>query len=168
MRMRTALVLAVLAGLSLTGCSTSDDASGPTSDGSPSMSVEDSMAAFVKCMREHGIDMPDAEINGDGGVGISIPQGTDPEAVDAATQACKQYQPNGGEPEKLSPELMEKNRAYAKCMREHGLPDFPDPDPDTGGISLNGNQFMPDNPDFKAADKACGGPGGSTHVQEEK
>lgn len=165
MRSRIALALAVLAGLILTGCS-SGDGETPAAEGSPSMSIEESAAAFAKCMREHGVDMPDPEINGEG-IGISVPQGTDPQAVDAATQACKQYMPNGGEPPKLDPAQLEKNRAYAKCMRENGFPDFPDPDPESGGIALNGDQFDPRDPEFQAADKACGGPGGSTHIQEE-
>lgn len=45
--------------------------------------------------------------------------------------------------------------AYAQCMRENGVPNFPDPQPGAGGIDLNGNEFDVDSPAFKAADQAC-------------
>jgi hypothetical protein len=47
--------------------------------------------------------------------------------------------------------------AYAKCMREHGISDFPDPQPG-GGIAIQagrGGDLDPNNPQFKAADEAC-------------
>jgi hypothetical protein len=47
--------------------------------------------------------------------------------------------------------------AYAQCMRDHGISDFPDPQPD-GGIAIQagpGSDLDPDNPQFKAADDAC-------------
>jgi len=58
-------------------------------------------------------------------------------------------------------------------MRDHGIKDFPDPNPQ-GGIQISaapGSDLMPDSPLFKAADKACaslrgdkGGPGPSMHT----
>ncbi|GLZ75980.1 hypothetical protein Afil01_07870 [Actinorhabdospora filicis] len=162
MRSRIALALAVLAGLILTGCSPGEGDT-PSAESSPSMSIEDTMVAYARCMREHGIDMPDPEPGK--GVDLSVPDGMDPQVVEAANQECKKFMPNGGEPPKLSAEQLEKNRQYAKCMREHGLPDFPDPDPETGGISLSGRQFDPNDPGFQAADKTCGGPGG-THSEK--
>ncbi len=46
--------------------------------------------------------------------------------------------------------------AYAKCMRAHGISDFPDPE--GGGFRIqasNGSDLAPDNPRFKAAQQAC-------------
>jgi hypothetical protein len=51
--------------------------------------------------------------------------------------------------------------AFAKCMRAHGLSDFPDPVAEPGGgfgFTLNrgpGSDLNPDNPTFKAAQQAC-------------
>lgn len=42
---------------------------------------------------------------------------------------------------------------YSKCMRTHGIPQFPDPNAD-GGISIDGN-VQQNSPQFKAADGAC-------------
>jgi hypothetical protein len=54
--------------------------------------------------------------------------------------------------------------AYAKCMRSHGISDFPDPS--GGGISLHGgpgSDLNRSNPRFEAAHQACQSllPGGS-------
>jgi hypothetical protein len=43
--------------------------------------------------------------------------------------------------------------AYARCMRQYGI-NIPDPKPD-GGIDMRG--IEPDDPRFKAAERACPG-----------
>jgi hypothetical protein len=46
---------------------------------------------------------------------------------------------------------------YARCMRAHGIKDYPDPNAD-GDIEINagpGSDMGPDNPHFKTADNAC-------------
>ena len=58
--------------------------------------------------------------------------------------------------------------AYARCMRSHGVSDFPDPTTSPGGgaaISLHGgpdSDLNRSNPTFKSANQACRGllPGG--------
>jgi hypothetical protein len=47
--------------------------------------------------------------------------------------------------------------AFSRCMRAHGITDFPDPN-SQGGISLNGapgSDLNPSSPQFKAANSAC-------------
>jgi hypothetical protein len=59
--------------------------------------------------------------------------------------------------------------AVSKCMRAHGVPNFPDPS--AGGINIAGTGINPQSPSFKAAQAACfklrpgGGP--STHASAE-
>jgi hypothetical protein len=44
---------------------------------------------------------------------------------------------------------------FSACMRAHGLPSFPDPDPN-GGLKINSNSgISPDQPAFQAASKTC-------------
>lgn len=121
------------------------------------MDDEDRMRQFAACMREHGIDLPDPQ---PGGGPIHIegkPGDVDRDTMRAAMQACRSLMPNGGQPPKLSPEDLEKARAMAACMREHGV-DMPDPDPDTGGMLLSPGENAPPPPDeetLKQAMQAC-------------
>ena len=76
---------------------------------------------------------------------------------EAAQKACRQYLPNGGEPPKLDAEQLEKMRTYARCMRENGVPDFPDPQPE-GGLRIErgpNSGIDPDSQAFKSAQAAC-------------
>lgn len=145
-----------------------------TASPSPTASADKMQAAldFAKCMRAHGVDMPDPQANG-GGIKLSGGD-ADKTKISAAQQACKQYLPNGGEPPTLSPEQVTQARNFAACMRQHGV-DFPDPDA-SGRFSL-GTGISPTDPTFKAASDACksvysgprmftqgGGTGGGTGV----
>jgi hypothetical protein len=70
--------------------------------------AQDRALAFAKCMREHGIDMPDPTFNGDGGISIELPsqvksddsagpstgKGPSKELQDAS-KACEKTNPMG-------------------------------------------------------------------------
>jgi hypothetical protein len=48
--------------------------------------------------------------------------------------------------------------AYSKCMRSHGVPDFPDPKINGSSVSMGvgtRGDLSPSNPTFKAASRAC-------------
>jgi len=111
----------------------------------------DQMRAYAKCMREHGVDMPDPEVSQDGGIGVSI-DGGDKATVDKADKECKHLMPNGGEPEKPSPEDLDRMRKEAQCMRDHGI-DVKDPTMENPGIQIEG--AGPDDPKFKKAMEEC-------------
>jgi hypothetical protein len=118
-------------------------------------SDEDKMREFAKCMRDHGVDMPDPETSPDGkGQRVTI-HGTpgDESKVDAAQKACKQLLPNGGEMKKPDAAQLDKMRKDAKCMRDHGI-DMPDPDPNGGAVQLGGPGQ--DEKKMEDAMKACG------------
>ncbi|RSM42977.1 hypothetical protein DMA12_20270 [Amycolatopsis balhimycina DSM 5908] len=168
--MRTRIVVAALgAALLLAGCgakaddgakvasiSTPSKTGGPTAADNSGKSDQDKMREFAKCMREHGVDMPDPKPAGDGG-GMAITLGDkdgDTTKLDAAQQACKHLMPNGGEMKPPSAEELDKMRKEAKCMREHGI-DMPDPDPSgKGGRAIGGPGGDPKK--FEEAAKACG------------
>jgi hypothetical protein len=126
---------------------------------------------YSKCMRENGLpDFPDPQTNDGGGFSLSLPEGTDRQKVEEAEKKCKQFMPNGGQPQKPSPEMIDSARKMAQCMRENGFPDFPDPD-ENGGISIKGGPGLdPKDPKFQEAEKKCaqfrpGGPGGPGGMQ---
>ncbi len=93
---------------------------------SPS-SLQQAMIAFAKCMRSNGVpNFPDP--NGSGG--FPVRGGFDPQspAVNAARAKCQQLLPPG--PGSGSPpprQTLAKFLKIARCMRQHGVSDFPDP-----------------------------------------
>jgi len=101
---------------------------------SDNKSDEDKMRDFTKCMREHGIDMPEPDANGRiTAKAIGGPE--DGDKMQKADEACRSLLPNGGKPKPLSPEELDKQRKIAKCMRDHGV-DMPDPDPNNPGMAI--------------------------------
>jgi hypothetical protein len=130
----------------------------PTSTTSPGGNGGPTQAAlaYARCMRQHGINLPDPKVDANGHIAQQLPSGVDPDApkFKAANQACKQYLPDGGEPPKADPQQQQQMLAFARCMREHGI-NIPDPKPD-GGIDVDGAKGVnPEDPKFKAAFKAC-------------
>ena len=168
---------------------TSGDTSGEASDTTGVVDPSEAPLKFAKCMREHGIDMPDPQISDDGGVMIAIGgpgsglgddsgKGPDPKEMEAANKACQHFMEDaaaGFDPpsEEDQKKMQEQALAFAKCMRDHGI-DMPDPQfsTDGGGFSISvgapaAGGTIGDAPpvdfnddEFKAASEACGGPGG--------
>jgi hypothetical protein len=168
MQLRKGLVLGLLLALAAAGCGgKGDDGDGVATAGGGSsssasasarpdpMTDEERQVKFAQCMRDQGVNMPDPEIDG-GRVRMRAPDGADPAKVQAAMEKCKQYLPNGGQPPRSDPQVMEQLRKFAQCMRDNGVPDFPDPS--DGGIRIQasaGSHMNPDDPTFKAAEEAC-------------
>ncbi|WP_433376040.1 hypothetical protein ACQPZX_07085 [Actinoplanes sp. CA-142083] len=166
MRTRNVAVLALMLALGPAACArtgtndpqvASAQNAGPKASPSASATPSedpDAPLKFAKCMREHGLPwFPDPE---DGKMSVAIPKGTDQSKVKAAEEACKQYMPNGGAAHKPSAEELELARKMAQCMRENGVPNFPDPQPD-GGIAIDGSKLGtgPGDPTFDKAEQAC-------------
>jgi hypothetical protein len=178
------LLLAVGAALALGACGSSDDNGG---SGSSAKSQDDKAfegaLRYAKCMREHGIDMPDPQRVGNGGIKQTMNGRPGSRAkMEAANKDCQKYmQKGGGRAPSAAEQAKAKDAmlAYAKCMRDNGV-DMPDPKfsssgggvtfqlggPDSKGGSTGGPN--PESPTFKAADKVChsklaglgkGGPG---------
>jgi hypothetical protein len=131
---------------------------GSASPSASSSSGGGSAVAFSRCMRAHGItDFPDPGPNG--GIGLNGAPGSDLDRnnprFQAAFQACRSLLPPGQTGS--SGPLRTANLNYAKCMRAHGISDFPDPKPD-GSLALKpspGSDLDPLNPQYKTADNAC-------------
>ena len=160
---RAGLLAAALACVALVAAACSSAAKTGTGAGSAGGggSAKHSELAFSRCMRAHGIsDFPDPSRQG--GIALNGGPGSDlnPSSplFKAANSACKPLLP----PQKaLSPAQQAAARAqalrYARCMRAHGISDFPDPNAQ-GGIQLSpkpGGDLEPNNPRFQAANQAC-------------
>jgi hypothetical protein len=117
-------------------------------------------AKFSACMRKHGVtSFPDP--NGQGVITIHSGMGIDPgsPAFQSARSACQKLLPNGGQPTPAQQaQRQQQMLAFSKCMRDHGIKDFPDPS--NGGLQIQvhpGSDLDPSNPQFQAAQKACQG-----------
>ncbi len=82
-------------------------------------------------------------------------------ALKTAEKACQEYLPPGGPPPQLSAAQTERLLAFARCMRTHGVANFPDPG-GGGPVKIAGgpNGINPQAPGFRQAVTACGGHGG--------
>jgi hypothetical protein len=111
--------------------------------------------ARARCLRQHGIDMPDPKVDTNGRTEWQLPEGVNPDdpKVKAAQQACRQYRANGGQARRPSPQQQQEMVAFARCLRRHGI-NLPDPTPE-GTVDMRG--VNPDDPKFKAAERACPG-----------
>jgi hypothetical protein len=117
-------------------------------------------AKFSACMRKHGVtNFPDP--NSQGVISFGSSSGIDPGSptFTTAQNACQKLLPNGGRPTPAQQaQMQQKLLALSKCMRAHGIKDFPDPS--NGGLKLSvhpGSDLAPQNPQFQAAQKACQG-----------
>jgi hypothetical protein len=108
---------------------------------------------LAACMRAHGANVPDPSFNQDG----SPQWPNDPKSQPpAALAACQSRLPaaDSGQPKRAptAADLAQATR-FAQCMRQHGVLDFPDPDPQTGGFVASPS--VKNAPGFEAAATAC-------------
>ena len=195
MTWRRWLILTAALGLLLAACGGDDGtqgiaslqedaAAGGSTTTAPAAATdpEQAMLDFTQCMRDHGIDMPDPEVNTAGGgfsFGITVqgsaeagePDNAEMQKMQEADAACRHFL-EGMVQQFEQPdmtEMQDQMLAFSQCMRDHGV-DMPDPEfSEDGGVSLIGpdagaTAFDPNDPTFQAAQEACqeifGGNGG--------
>lgn len=116
----------------------------------PSTNGHEMALKFAQCMRENGVNMADPEPGK--GIMMKFDQSTNRETVDKAMEACKEFRPAGGTGAGPGGQNGEALLKFAQCMRDNGVPAFPDP-------SGNGLRITPEigeDPDFPAAQQKCG------------
>jgi hypothetical protein len=176
-----AAIATALLAIVASGCGSSDSpddgvaaletgpAAAAQTDTTEEQTEEDPQEAALKwarCMREHGIDVPDPQVDEDGGIQVRAGQGGfrrgegNDDEFREAQEACGS--PLGNARPQLTEaqreELQETMLEFAKCMRKEGI-DMPDPDFSGGGgvfrARAGGGGVDPDDPDFQAAQKEC-------------
>jgi hypothetical protein len=117
--------------------------------------------AYAGCMRSHGVPgFPDPD--GSGNFNLSSSPVSSQEA--AANQVCNHLlnvgtQLNAAQQQYTLGQLVK----YAQCMRDHGVPNFPDPTTTNGGIGVPGGftfdtagrNLDQKSPQYQAAARAC-------------
>ena len=125
---------------------------------------------FAACMRQHGVNMADPVLNNDGMPSNALVTGNGSKsAALQGSRACQTQlqaamKASGASP-RTGPKInYAQAERFSRCMRAHGLRDFPDPSSGSsgsGGITIQGgggpsSDLSPDSPAFQRAQKACG------------
>jgi hypothetical protein len=153
---RTAAVIIATAGLALLASACGGGPSSTGSRGSPNAggsASSPSAVAYSACIRSHGVpDFPDPTSGGGIPKGGAQQFGVSSSQLQAAQTACQHLYPNNGGsggvltkdslgqceetgdcPQALVQQAMTALRTYARCMRSHGVPNWPDPTIDSEG-----------------------------------
>jgi len=155
-----------IAALLIAGCSNSSD---ETDGESGAAAANQDAVEFAECMRENGVaEFPDPDGSGELTIdGVVNGSSIDPDGPvwTGAIDACEDLQPPGFTGTERTAEEQSEGLAFAQCIRENGVPDFPDPEPDGPLVDTN---RIPSSATSRgmsllnaAMQKCGGGPGGS-------
>ena len=157
--------LLTFAALGIAACGGGEPAATAGSDRPDEEELRRAQVKFAECMREQGVDLPDPGTDGKQTLKVGGDSGISPEAFETASKACEKYrkdirpQLSAEEQEEFKQKALE----WARCMRDHGI-DMPDPQISEGGAGVriggpdggDGPRLDPEDPEFQAAEKACG------------
>ena len=153
---RTAAALIATTALALLSAACSGSPSSAGSGGSPhpgGSGTSPSAVAYSACIRSHGVpNFPDPDSNGQ--VPKADPQllGVSKSQLQAAQRTCQHLYPTSGGalsasslrqcyesgvcPQALIQQALNAGLQFARCMRSHGVPNWPDPTVDSQGRPL--------------------------------
>jgi hypothetical protein len=148
-----ALLLAPIAA----GCGSHD----PTSTGGPSAQGQNpdvtAAYAYARCMRGHGVpNFPDPHVSisgNHGSVGFAVnPSDTGAPKFTSAQKTCSKILPAPSGDDKSEQQAHARNLlAFARCLRNKGVHDFPDPNAQgqlplptvvAAGVDIHSRQFL--------------------------
>ena len=150
-RSRTLLASGIILAAALAGCSAAGggtNSAAATSSSTP----DDETMAIVTCYRSHGDpSFPDPRYDpSDGRWHFAISPGSAPASTQ---QACQHLFPSSNASPPVPQAQFQQLVRLAECIRQHGVPNWPDPDPD-GSFPLPPS-VNPKSPAGQAAGNAC-------------
>ena len=150
------LGVAVLLFAGLAGCSASGGSQAATTTTTGQQGVVAVWRQLVACARANGMpNLPDPQIDANGEA--HFPSGT-PDPPPSARRACQSIADRlpasaRGDTERPPADIQALLR-FARCMREHGVVDFPDPKAD-GTFPLSGALRQGKTPQMISGMRAC-------------
>ena len=113
--------------------------------------------AYAQCMRSHGVpSFPDPNSQGQFPPVQIGRNGASQSAVGSAQNACRHLQPGGGTGTAQQQQVRTTQALdFSRCMRAHGVPDYPDPSTVNGGIGYNLSGVDTGSPQYQSADRTC-------------
>ena len=165
------LVAALFLG-TLSACTQATDMGIPTASDSQAASQtettpaaedpDDAALTYSQCMRENGVpEFPDADAEGRIMMRAGPDSSLNPDSAEfqEAAEACRHLQPAGRAGANGGIEGQETMLEFARCMRENGVPDYPDPDPNAGpGVRIvvgPNSDLDPNDPKVQDALEIC-------------
>lgn len=130
-------------------------------------SAHSKLVAFSHCMRSHGVptwpDPSSSQTNIKFGPGPLEAQqyGVSSAQFNAARSACQHLLPVGANdtfPSAMMPQILRGMRTFSRCVRSHGVPDWPDPSTNSHGqpgFNLVPTGINADSPEAKLAVNEC-------------
>jgi hypothetical protein len=151
-----AATIAALIGLAVlaAGCG---DLNGLANAGSGSTKTQ--LLTYARCMRSHGVyDFPDPTTVPGGGFAFQMNAGpgsdlnhNDP-TFKAANQACRALERGGQRSAPPPAANIAAELTWARCLRSHGVPSFPDPNRQG---AFDSSKFDDSSPALQTASRAC-------------
>jgi hypothetical protein len=157
---RTAAAVIATAGLALltTACSGSPSSTVANGASSAAGSSNTQWLAYSQCMRTDGVPgFPDPSSSGKPHFPAAQQLGVSSSRFQAAESACQHLQPGGGSgpTQAQVQQYRDSMLIYARCMRAHGISNFPDPD-SRGHVNVGpGTDVDVNTPQFQAAYRVC-------------
>ena len=165
---RRLLFAAALLVVAVAGCDGVTGSASPQASASSALTDQQIAAIgrqYSQCLREHGLPrFPDPVVT-DGHLGMGPPPSgynpkedllAHPAAHDACVSIIDRLPASAQRAPGPSAADLQKLRAYAKCVREHGVPEFPDPD-NNGVFKIAGTRLAHEDPAIRLqpAEEAC-------------
>jgi hypothetical protein len=127
LRSVAALALVTSIGLISAGCGSnapSETGAAESAGANKSATGQEKAVKFAECVRAHGVPhFPDPNAKGEFEFGVDVA----PAVWERAVNACKALQPPGTLSSTRTPTQQTAGLRFARCMRENGVKDFPDP-----------------------------------------
>ena len=153
-----AVGVVVLLVVGLAGCSASGGAGAATTTTSGQQDAAALWRELVRCARANGMpNLADPQIDSNGRADSPTAPRTRPPACGGpASRSMTGPPPAARDDNDRPPADMQALLRYARCMREHGVADFPDPDAEGNFRVLAGSTGPgPKSPSFQRALQAC-------------
>lgn len=119
------------------------------------------MLAFTHCMRTHGVrNFPDPSSDGKLPHFSAQQLGLSDSQLHADEGPCVHLLPNGGAPTQAEQQQLQSQALeFARCMRSHGMPNWPDPTTDRPGhwgfFNLPADRIDLGSPQVRAKVREC-------------
>jgi hypothetical protein len=150
-----ALALIAMAALISTCGSSAPAATGGGGNNTAVNSNHEKAVKFAECIRSNGVsEFPDPNASGEFVYGIKAGSSLDPSSAawKTAIGACRNLEPSDFMPTTFSTKQIEARVKFAQCVRDNGVPDFPDPTTNGPLVDVSNGSS---NPELQAALHKC-------------